>query len=584
VHILKGEYIVHHAHICSPNHSLLIVLCIACSVLLNGCAPSVSTIERDREHFNTAAENYSTLDMVLDALFLSREDLGIGRSFPDDPFLLKKVPLFLKAPSQILPFANQCEVSLEQASHAMSSMIANLSNLMEIEIGSVNPEERRIVVEFKELPKSPLRQAVETIYQDLHYAQDIFNGAFEGLEDDEIMQAKQKIKELLLVSQEDQTLGRFENQMLIERAFSTASQINRTNILKAYQIVALSLDRALEMFTSGDLDLDERLFQGEKRYNTSGGTLAIDTPGGQILIGGEKDNYYRGKMPLLLIELGGNDLYKFEEYSAFSIIIDVTGDDLYQGKNFAFGSGFFGAGLLQDLSGDDRYISGMFSQGAGALGIGVLSDKEGDDFYESILYSQGFGYVGGGGFLLDQKGNDSIISSKKVPDYREESGAFQTLSQGFGMGSRNFAAGGLGILYNGEGNDIYEGSYFAQGASYWLAIGMLIDRHGQDHYIARRYSQGAGVHWSIGALVDQEGKDRYLSWGVSQGCGHDRSVGVLWDQAGEDTYNAEWLSQGAGSDTGIGLLIDDRGDDVYEAGTYITQGNGRFDKRRPLLR
>jgi hypothetical protein len=188
--------------------------------------------------------------------------------------------------------------------------------------------------------------------------------------------------------------------------------------------------------------------------------------------------------------------------------------------------------------------------------------------------------VGGAGLLLDYRGNDTFFSGGVVPDFREKSGAFQTFSQGFGLGLRPFASGGLGILYNGEGDDTYEGSYFSQGSGYWLSIGMLIDGKGNDRYKARRYSHGAGTHWAIGALIDYEGDDRYISWGVSQGCGHDRSVGILWDGQGNDYYSAEWLSQGAGNDTGIGLLIDEHGNDVYEAGADGTQGDGKFDTRR----
>jgi len=42
----------------------------------------------------------------------------------------------------------------------------------------------------------------------------------------------------------------------------------------------------------------------------------------------------------------------------------------------------------------------------------------------------------------------------------------------------------VGVLYNGEGNNTYMGSYFCQGSSYWNALGMLIDKKGDDRYIA----------------------------------------------------------------------------------------------------
>jgi hypothetical protein len=196
------------------------------------------------------------------------------------------------------------------------------------------------------------------------------------------------------------------------------------------------------------------------------------------------------------------------------------------------------------------------------------------------MYCQGFGFTGGCGLLIDYRGNDRFICSGGVQDFREQSGAYQSCSQGFGLGCRNFAAGGAGILYNGEGDDRYEGSYFCQGSSYWRSIGMLIDAQGNDRYQARRYSQGAGVHSSIGVLIDRKGDDVYTSWGVSQGCGHDRSAGMLMDSRGNDRYTAEWLSQGSGNDSGTGLLIDEEGDDAYTAKADSTQGSGTYDSRR----
>jgi hypothetical protein len=212
-----------------------------------------------------------------------------------------------------------------------------------------------------------------------------------------------------------------------------------------------------------------------------------------------------------------------------------------------------------------------------------LCDWQGTDLYQSTTYSQGFGFTGGCGLLIDYTGNDKILSCGGIADFREKTGAYQTCSQGFGQGFRGFAAGGIGILYNGQGDDSYEGSYFCQGSSYWLSVGMLIDNKGNDTYQARRYSQGAGVHSSTGALLDSEGNDSYTSWAVSQGCGHDRSVGMLWDLEGNDRYSAEWLSQGSGNDAGRGILIDEQGDDTYAAGTQGTQGCGIFDVRRDAM-
>ncbi len=568
--------------------------------LVSGCESFHQRSERTALLPFHEKKESSVLDLLLNALYLERQDIGIQRPLPfKDPFLLNKVPLFLNSPLQILPFANDCVTAFNQGENSISSILTISSGLMEIEINHYKLERVPIPEVFKRIPASPLRQAIEVLYPALAHGKKIFDEAFNGLNREEIDFAKREIQSLLFSDQKIEKLLHYEHQARIEKAFYLASKIDRKKMLKASYIIALALDEALKALGSINHQQTKELFKEEK--------IILHTPLGEIVIGGGSDNLYTGKLPLLLIDLGGNDQYRFEEYSSLSIIIDLSGndkyyssekgwlgtgvmgigflidlkgDDLYQGQNFAFGTGLFGVGCLLDREGNDRYISNMFTQGAGAIGLGILCDREGNDFYQTALYSQGFGFVGGGGFLLDYRGNDTFFAGGVISDYREKSGAYQTFSQGFGLGIRPFASGGLGILYNGEGDDSYEGSYFTQGSAYWLSIGILIDKKGNDHYRARRYSQGAGTHWAVGALIDREGNDHYLAWGVSQGCGHDRSIGMLWDGQGDDSYRSEWLSQGAGNDSGRGLLIDEKGNDTYEAGVDGTQGCGKFDERR----
>jgi hypothetical protein len=578
---------------------ILSVFSISFIIFFAGCKFFQYGPEPAANHSRHERQELSALDLLLDALKLERQDLGIHRPLTSkDPFLLSKVPLFLSNPLQVVPFAKECVAAFDQGQNSLSSILKTSAGLLEIEVKNDKREEVPFPEEFSKIPASPLRQAIEILYPALVQAKKVFDEAFSSLSKEEIIFSKRKIESLLFDGLKDKDLFRYQNQGEIEKAFFLASKIDRKKMLQGSYIVASALDEALKILNTMDPPQVARFLKEE--------ITVLHTPLGEIIIGGLGDNHYTGKMPLFLIDLGGNDHYRFEEYSPFSVIIDLTGDDtyissencwlgagvlglgflvdlrgndIYRGGNFAFGAGFFGVGFLYDREGNDRYISDMFTQGAGAFGLGILCDVEGDDFYQTALYGQGFGFVGGGGFLLDYRGNDTFFSGGLVPDHRETNGAFQTLSQGFGLGWRPFASGGLGILYNGEGDDTYEGSYFSQGSGYWHSIGMLIDKKGNDHYKARRYSQGAGTHWAIGALIDFEGDDHYVSWGVSQGCGHDRSIGILWDGQGNDRYKAEWLSQGAGNDAGRGLLIDEKGNDIYEAGADGTQGDGKFDVR-----
>ena len=219
-------------------------------------------------------------------------------------------------------------------------------------------------------------------------------------------------------------------------------------------------------------------------------------------------------------------------------------------------------------------------QGAGAFGCGLLCDLEGNDSYYGNLYTQGFGFVGGVGLLLDVSGDDCFFVGDTYSDYREPDAAFDSFSQGCGLGDRYFASGGVGVLWDKKGNDSYRSNYFSQGSSYWFALGLLLDGEGDDSYQARRYTQGSGTHFTVGALIDRSGNDIYASWGVSQGCGYDYSQGLLFDGEGNDTYRADWFSQGTSGIAGVGTLIDGSGNDSYNSGSFNSQGSGQYNEEK----
>ena len=542
----------------------------------------------------------TALDRVLAVLQLKRGDLGISRPLPqNDPFLLNKVRLFLRAPLQIDSYAQTIEAELASTPRNLSSLIALGVRIMEIPIEKNDQAEPASQLPAIESLPALLNDAIGIIYKAMPHARKRFEEAFRNLSTQEQQFAGTQLQEFLLPAAPQKNLSRREDQDQIEKMFSLAARIDREKMLAAASQMAAAVDRAIAILRSRNLSQLKSSFRQE--------IITLSTPLGEIVIGGPGNNRYSGAMPLLLIDTGGDDNYAFTSYNPLSIIIDTAGNDIYNataraplaagimgmgflvdlsgndryiGQNISFGCGLVGVGVLLDESGNDVYRGQAFTQGAGALGLGIVCDAAGNDEYQCSMYGQGFGFVGGCGLQIDYQGDDRFICRGGAQDFREASGAYQSCSQGYGLGCRGFAAGGAGILYSGEGNDIYEGSYFCQGSSYWLSLGLLIDAKGNDRFQARRYSQGAGVHASIGALTDRQGDDVYASWAVSQGCGHDRSVGMLRDSRGNDRYTAEWLSQGSGNDSGIGLLIDEQGDDTYTAGADGTQGSGKYDERR----
>lgn len=355
--------------------------------------------------------------------------------------------------------------------------------------------------------------------------------------------------------------------------------------------------------------------------------VEIRTRKGLIVIGTTKDDVYDYLVPpLLILDPGGNDTYKFagsnpdyplnaiidyagnDKYLStdstkvglggailgMSMIIDKSGDDLYQGASVTQGCGIFGAGIVMDYTGNDTYSAKYYSQGAAAFGLGILADSAGNDSFYCYASSQGYGFTGGCGTLMNFEGDDKYIAEDSIlfspsPQTKEHN---SSLAQGVGFGKRadysdgHSWAGGVGILCDIKGNDYYSAGLFAQGCAYWYSVGMLLDGSGDDTYKGVWYVQGAAAHFGVGYLDDFAGNDTYTAtMNMADGAGHDFSIGFLNDRAGNDRYTVPNLSLGGGNANGIGIFWDWDGNDVYEThgGTTLGRANASPGGPREFL-
>ena len=293
-----------------------------------------------------------------------------------------------------------------------------------------------------------------------------------------------------------------------------------------------------------------------------------------------------------LIVIGGPGTNTYELDGQITLLIDLGGDDTYQGLIGASRDAQQGNAVVIDLAGNDRYHGAPLGLATGRLGVGLLFDGSGDDSYELAPGSGGTGF-GGLGILVDAQGNDQYLGNRLT------------------LGA---AIGGLGLLVDRAGNDHYRGHGFALGFGGPLGVGAVIDVEGNDQYqcgdvIPSAYNAqdapqakpgdplfqydcfglgtGAGSRvltkqpeWQaqslaggIGLLVDLKGQDRYLSANFSQGMGYFFGAGVLLDLEGEDDYQAARYGHGASAHYGIALFIDHRGDDHYRStGPYYNGG------------
>lgn len=294
----------------------------------------------------------------------------------------------------------------------------------------------------------------------------------------------------------------------------------------------------------------------------------IVSPGILIDPGGDDDYDWSGLTPgtfALVIDLGGDDRHQNAANSqfGFSGLIDLSGDDRYEGTDMGPVASLGGTSFLADLQGDDRYDGNIFGVAAAVLGVAYLMDLAGDDQYQVLARGQGFAGPRGIAMLFDGRGADQYRATGLADPYQRQGGKI-SLAQGVGAGFRGVSGGGIGILHDGAGDDVFSAEMYAQGAANSQGFGLLCDDGGDDRYGATRYAQGQGSHGAWGELRDREGDDRYeLAVGVGQGMGLDAAAGILRDGGGNDQYHAGNIAQGASRSNGLGVLEDRGGNDRY---------------------
>jgi len=340
----------------------------------------------------------------------------------------------------------------------------------------------------------------------------------------------------------------------------------------------------------------------------------ITTPAGDILIGGKDKNVYElDKMPgvCAVIDVGGDDEYREGAVSAerpilvmidlagndthiattpgvqggavlgVSMLLDLEGNDVYRARDVAQGSALGGVGILVDYAGDDGYAGYRRVQGQAVGGIGILIDRDGSDRYHAAMWGQGFGGPLGFGLLDDLAGKDRyVLGGLYLNSFAPETPGYEGWGQGVGSGLRSAANGGIGVILDGGGDDVYEYDYMAQGGGYWFGLGLARDFGGNDRRVCGtrnafdggkrtepsfvRYSCGWGCHYALGFCFDDAGNDTYGGTIMGLGFAWDMSVGSLCDFAGNARYEAERKhTQGCGAQAGVGILFDYEGDDTY---------------------
>ncbi len=257
-----------------------------------------------------------------------------------------------------------------------------------------------------------------------------------------------------------------------------------------------------------------------------------------------------------------------------AILLDGAGNDEYGCLTHCQGSAIYGAGILVDHGGADIYKGYDFAQGSAEFGYGLLLDLgDGDDSYETLQHSQGYGGPRGIGWLIDQDGNDDYLAIKDpiIFDWAGEGTNFSG-SQGFAFGWRGgpYWSGGLGGIFDLNGNDSYQCAVMCMGFGYFFGTGLFYDQQGDDTYVnTHKYTLGSATHQSVGLFIDGQGADTYTMTGDDEaiGLGYDHGVAYHIDRGDQDDiYTVENIGHftlGFARHPGIGALINEGGNDEY---------------------
>ena len=327
-----------------------------------------------------------------------------------------------------------------------------------------------------------------------------------------------------------------------------------------------------------------------KRFASIGwrGNLEFNSNGVNVELSGIGDDIHESRQNGLCIDLGGHNRYTGRYASGkntSSVLIDFGSEtttnfgdgcggtgilgigvaafmgsrpDL-NGKSFCFGTGIAGVGVtLVDQT--TRVESRAFGQGFGIAGCGLFVGSKGSDNLKIGYMGQGAAVMSGFGWNYNPGGNDRYRAGGLVADGTSISNnplapanAFLARSQGYS----GLIAGGIGLLTDASGDDVYDGGNESQACATTQGIGSLLDEAGRDTYLADRKSQSFSTSEGFAALFELAGDDVYaIRKNESQAFASERSVALFLDRQGDDLIASNDAQPGYAQEGSVALFLD----------------------------
>lgn len=526
---------------------------------------------------------------IADALFVGNlipADLGFARKTSADPHFMKFIEDVIASP---LDGADRLMELHQSSSPELARTLQRLSQFIypgeSSPVGSLDGS-------FSSPPEVPeaYRAPLESLARAVALASSSVRSATEKLTPEQKRSLIESLPQIAL--QPHQVRFDFVTQKPLPFSESEAllEQIDWPKIRAASQLLAESVDAQIPRLTELAKNAP---FTGQLKVNFGRMVVAL---------GGIGSNEHSDKDAVLTVDLGGNDIYRGRHGAGVgyaSVLIDCSGDDLYDVSDLSVGAGLMGIGIAVDGGGDDIFRGKSICFGSGLAGVGVFKKSGGQDVLQVQNLAAGFGFWGAGiymdtggndsydahswafgsarpqgtGWLIDRDGDDRYRTSGPKSE-GQLSSMKASFSMGFGSGIDAQIAGGIGLLTDLKGRDDYVGDSSCQAAGQFGGLGSLYDGEGDDGYRAYHAAQSNSSVGGSAYLFDLSGDDLYA---VNVGACHARSAefgtSVLFDRSGNDIYAARDSRPALAQNSGLALFIDVSGEDRYAgpAGVGISQ-------------
>lgn len=281
---------------------------------------------------------------------------------------------------------------------------------------------------------------------------------------------------------------------------------------------------------------------GDNRFEAIGHSQAHAVAGVALMITGEGNDRYAAQTAAqgsagpggvaLLMDRGGDDRYWLTATPLVraSAQLPERNASIGQGTGYGIRAGAAhggpaagGLGMLLDLAGDDRYEGQVFAQGTGyQQGIGMLVDFGGQDQFDVAWYGQAASAHGGVGMLTKRgSGNDRYV-----------------VSHSMGIGAAHDVS--VAVFRDEGGDDSYRVPDLGLGAAHDNGLAVFLDLAGSDTYAA----SGTVPDTATGAPCRLMGAAILSEPGTAMG--RMPNAGLFADLAGDDRWPVACLGKRGG--------------------------------------